>query len=125
MKKWGVRGIRGAITVENNDSKEILDATKELLSAIVTQNKLDPADIASAFFTVTKDLNAEFPATAAREFLGWDMVPMLCGNEIDVPNRLSKCIRVLVLVNTEKTQSELKHVYLREATVLRKDILPQ
>lgn len=125
MGKWSVRGIRGAITVDNNDTKEILEATKELLDALVVENELDPSDIASVFFTVTKDLNAEFPAAAAREFLGWDMVPMICGNEIDVPNRLPKCIRVMVLVNTEKNQRELKHIYLRGATVLRKDLLPQ
>lgn len=117
-----LRGIRGAITVENNDSKEILEATKELLCSIVTQNDLNPLDIASAFFTVTRDLNAEFPATAAREFLGWDMVPMLCSNEIDVPNSLSKCIRVMIMVNIDKTQSEIKHIYLGGATVLRRDL---
>ena len=125
MGKWAARGIRGATTVEKNESKEILDATKELLSHIVVENSIDTEDIAAAFFTVTADLNAEFPATAAREFMGWTHVPMLCGNEIDVPGRLSKCIRVMVLVNTPKTQKELKHVYLRGATVLRKDLLPQ
>lgn len=125
MANWAVRGIRGAITVERNDSFEILEATKELLGEIIKENNIDTEDIAAAFFTVTADLNAEFPATAAREFFGWTHVPMLCGNEIDVPGRLGKCIRVMVLVNTEKGQKDLKHIYLRGATVLRKDLLPQ
>ncbi len=125
MEKRAVRGIRGAITVERNDSRDILEATKELLGEIVRENEIDTGDIAAAFFTVTADLDAEFPATAAREFLGWTYVPMLCGNEINVPGRLGKCIRVMVLVNTEKSQQELRHVYLRGATVLRQDLLPQ
>ncbi|MFZ5647740.1 MAG: chorismate mutase [Bacillota bacterium] len=125
MSKWAARGIRGATTVERNDAAEILQATKELLGEIVRENDVDTGDIAAAFFTVTVDLDAEFPATAAREFMGWTHVPMLCGNEINVPGRLGKCIRVMVIVNTEKTQKELKHVYLRGATVLRKDLLPQ
>ncbi|MFZ5597681.1 MAG: chorismate mutase [Bacillota bacterium] len=125
MGKWAARGIRGATTVERNHPDDILEATRELLGEIVKENGFDTDDIASAFFTVTADLNAEFPATAAREFLGWTHVPMLCGNEIDVPGRLKKCIRVMVIVNTDKSQKELKHVYLRGATVLRKDLLPQ
>lgn len=120
-----VRGIRGAITVERNESREILEATRELLGQIVGENGIDTGDIAAAFFTVTADLNAEFPATAAREFLGWTHVPMICGNEIDVPGRLGKCIRVMVLVNTYKSQKEFRHVYLRGATALRQDLLPQ
>jgi len=125
MPKWSTRGIRGAITVENNDSREILQATGELLEAIVRENGIDTEDIAAAFFTVTADLNAEFPATAARELMGWVYVPMLCEVEINVPGRLGKCIRVMVLVNTGKSQRDLRHVYLRKATVLRKDLLPQ
>lgn len=125
MGKWSARGLRGAITVENNDSGEILEATRELLSRLVNENSIATEDIAAAFFTVTADLNAEFPATAAREFLGWTHVPMLCGNEIDVPGRIGKCIRVMVIVNTERSQQELKHIYLKGATVLRKDLLPQ
>lgn len=89
------------------------------------ENELDTEDIASAIFTVTPDLNAEFPATAARELLGWKYVPLLCATEINVPDRLGKCIRVLVHVNTERSQRELKHVYLRDAVQLRTDLLPQ
>ncbi|MCL6638710.1 MAG: chorismate mutase [Firmicutes bacterium] len=119
-----VRGIRGAITVERNTAGEIVAATRELLEAIIRENELDPEDIASAFFTVTRDLNAEFPASAARE-MGWKYVPLLCATEIDVPGRLEKCIRVLVHVNTVKSQRQLKHVYLKEAVSLRVDLLPQ
>ena len=119
-----VRGIRGAITVERNTAEEIVAATRELLEAIIRENDLDPEDIASAFFTVTADLDAEFPASAARE-MGWKYVPLLCATEINVPGRLGRCIRVLVHVNTEKTQRELRHIYLGNAAQLRVDLLPQ
>lgn len=118
------RGIRGAITVEHNSAEEIVSATRELLEAIIKENSLNPEDIASAFFTVTTDLDAEFPASAARE-MGWKYVPLLCATEINVPGRLGKCIRVLVHVNTRKSQTDLKHIYLRDATKLRVDLLPQ
>jgi len=124
VKRCFVRGIRGAITVERNDAGEIIAATRELLEAIIKENDLEPEDIASAIFTVTKDLDAEFPASAARE-MGWKYVPLLCATEIDVPGRLGKCIRIMVHVNTEKSQRELKHVYLKEAIQLRTDLLPQ
>lgn len=120
-----VRGIRGATTVKQNSAKDILEATSELLSAIVKENELNTEDIASAIFTVTHDLNAEFPATAAREIMDWKYVPLLCATEINVPGRLGKCIRVLVHVNTTRLQQELKHVYLKEAVQLRTDLLPQ
>jgi len=124
MAKNAMRGIRGAVTVERNLAEEIVSATRELLEAIIKENDLDPEDIACAFFTVTADLDAEFPASAARE-MGWKYVPLLCATEIDVPGRLGKCIRIMVLVNTEKSQKELKHIYLREAARLRVDLLPQ
>jgi chorismate mutase len=124
VKRYFVRGIRGAITVERNDAGEIIAATRELLEAIIKENDLDPEDIASAIFTVTRDLDAEFPASAARE-MGWKYVPLLCATEIDVPGRLGKCIRIMVHVNTGKSQRELKHVYLKEAVQLRTDLLPQ
>lgn len=101
-----------------------MSATRELLQTIINENELDPEDIASAFFTVTADLNAEFPASAARE-MGWKYVPLLCSTEIDVPGRLGRCIRVLVHVNTQKSQIDLKHIYLRDAARLREDLLPQ
>ena len=114
-----VRGIRGAITVPANDKGEIISATKELLQALIIKNNLDVAEIASAFFSTTRDLNAEFPAVAARE-IGWHDTPLLCGNEIDVPGSLPLCIRVLLHVNTDQPQTAIHHVYLRAAKNLRR-----
>ncbi len=116
-----VRGIRGAISVEENTSKELIEATKELLLTLVRDNDLDTEDIASIFFTVTPDLNADFPATAARE-LGWTSVPLLCAREIDVLNGPPRLIRVLIHANTTKSQQQIRHVYLKEAANLRPDL---
>lgn len=116
-----VRGIRGAITVENNDAKEIASASKALLEEVIEANSLELLDIASVFFTVTNDLDAGFPAAAARD-MGMQDVPLLCAREIPVKNSLPKCIRVLLHVNTEKQQNEIKHVYLRDAKKLRPDL---
>jgi len=115
------RGIRGAITVKKNGRDEIIMATMSLLERMVSVNKIKIEEISMALFSVTKDLNAEFPAVAARK-LGWLYVPLLCTNEINVPRSLKKCIRVLLLINTEKKQKQLKHIYLKGARVLRPDI---
>ena len=115
-----VRGIRGAITAQENNSGEIVRATDELLREMIAANGITPDNIASAIFSVTADLNAEFPALAARQ-LGWKNVPLLCTNEIAVPGSLGKCIRVLVHINTEKGSREIQHVYLGEAKKLRPD----
>jgi chorismate mutase len=112
------RGIRGATTVERNEREEILMATMELLQLMVHRNDLRVEDIASALFTVTGDLDAEFPAAAARQ-LGWDEVALLSMREIPVPGSLGKCVCVLLHVNTTHSTSELQHVYLREAVSLR------
>ena len=112
------RGIRGATTVEHNDREEILAATTELLNLMTCQNELQVEDIASAIFTVTEDLDAEFPALAARQ-IGWTEVAMLCAREIPVPDSLGKCIRVLLHVNTTRRASEIQHVYIRRAVGLR------
>jgi chorismate mutase len=117
-----VRGIRGATTVDRDDAETILSATEELVREIVNANAIVPEDVASALFTVTPDLRAEFPAAAARR-MGWTMVPLLNFTEIGVPGRLARCIRVLVHVNTERTQNEMVHVYLREAVALRPDLV--
>jgi len=117
-----VRGIRGATTVDRDDAETILSATEELVRELVTANAIVPEDVASALFTVTPDLRAEFPAAAARR-MGWTMVPLLNFTEIGVPGRLPRCIRVLVHVNTERTQNEMVHVYLREAVALRPDLV--
>ncbi|MCX7843164.1 MAG: chorismate mutase [Clostridia bacterium] len=116
-----VRAIRGAITVENNDAQEIISATKLLLEEIEKENKLVRDDIISALFTVTHDLNAAFPAVAARQ-IGWTSISLMCMNEINVPGSLEKCIRVMVQFNTDKQNTDLKHIYLRGAKILRPDI---
>jgi chorismate mutase len=116
-----VRGIRGAITVERDEPAQILDATERLIRAIVQRNRLQSEDVASALFTVTPDLNSEFPAAAARR-LGWTLVPLLNFTEIGVPGRLERCVRVLVHVNTDLRQDEIEHVYLEGAVALRPDL---
>ena len=116
-----MRGIRGAITVERDDQELILAATETLLRTIVERNEIVPDDIASALFTVTPDLISEFPAAAARR-MGWTLVPLLNFTEIGVPGRLERCIRVLVHINTIKSQAQIEHVYLEGAQVLRPDL---
>jgi chorismate mutase len=113
-----MRGIRGATTVSQNNKEQIIAATRELLSEISNSNHLKIEDIATIIFTATADLNAEFPAAAARE-LGWNATPLLCSCEIEVPGSLTRCIRVLLLVNSEQPQNEIKNIYLREAVSLR------
>jgi chorismate mutase len=118
-----IRGIRGATTVSADDPELILEATRELLEAILQQNEsMEPGDVASALFTVTDDLASTFPAQGARQ-MGWGLVPMLCAREIPVPNSLPRVIRVLVHWNTELKQNEITHVYLREAVKLRPDLV--
>jgi chorismate mutase len=112
------RGIRGATTVERNDRAEILMATRELLEVLARLNGLRPDDIAYVWFTVTPDLDAEFPAFAARE-IGWTEVPLMCGREIPVPGAMAGCIRVLVDWNTAKSQREVRHAFLHRAKELR------
>ena len=115
------RGIRGATTVERDDRDEILTATRQLLALMVRRNGLEKQDIASAIFTTTPDIKAEFPALAARQ-LGWLDVPLLCGHEIAVPGALTHCIRVLVHWNTERPQHKIQHIYVRDAVRLRPDL---
>ena len=118
-----IRGIRGATTVSADEPDLILEATRELLEAILQQNEaMDPGDVASALFTVTDDLASTFPAQGARQ-MGWGLVPMLCAREIPVRNSLPRVIRVLVHWNTELKQNEITHVYLREAVKLRPDLV--
>lgn len=114
------RGIRGATTVEQNDREQILKGTEELLQLLMSRNDLRIEDIASGIFTVTEDLDAEFPALAARTF-GWTGVALMCAREIPVPNSLPKCIRVLLHVNTTRSAAEIQHVYIRGAVTLRPD----
>jgi chorismate mutase len=115
------RGIRGATTVEADTPAAILEATRELLHCIVESNGVAAPDVASAFFTVTDDLVAAFPAQAARE-LGWQHAALLDAREIPVPGSLPRCVRVLVHWNTARRQDEVRHVYLRGAAALRPDL---
>jgi chorismate mutase len=112
------RGIRGATTVERNDREEILAATTELLELLISHNDLRTEDVASVIFTMTGDLDAEFPALAAR-IMGWSEVALMCMREIPVPGSLPMCIRILLHVNTERRASEIHHVYIRGAVNLR------
>ncbi len=116
-----VRGIRGAVQVEENTSEAILDAARRLIREMVRANGVEPDDVAAVIFTCTSDLSATFPAEAARA-LGWDRVPLLCARELDVPGAMPRVLRVLMLVNTPLDQDEVVHVYLGEAERLRPDL---
>jgi chorismate mutase len=115
------RGVRGATTIARNDREEILTATRQLLALMIRRNGIDPKDVGSALFSTTPDIDAEFPALAARQ-LGWLDVPLLCGHEMTVPGSLPLCIRVMVHWNTNKPQNEIEHVYIRDANRLRPDL---
>ena len=118
-----VRGVRGATCVTKDEPELILDATAELLHEMLRTNDItDFGTIASIFFTTTPDLVSTFPAEAARR-IGMTTVPLMCNQEIPVPNRLPRAIRVMMQINTHKTQLEIKHIYLREARVLRPDLV--
>ena len=116
-----IRGIRGAITVEANRDAVILDATRRLLEEIVRANDVDSDEIAAIIFTATPDLNAAFPAEAARQ-LGWQAVPLMSAIEMNVPGALPRCVRVLLMWNTPRAQEEIVHVYLDGAETLRPDL---
>lgn len=116
-----IRGVRGAIQVPTNDADSILTATEQLLKAMVVANEIKTDDIASIFLTVTDDLDAEFPAYAARR-MGWSLVPLMGAREMAKPGAMPRLIRVLIHVNTEKSQTEIKHQYLGETARLRPDL---
>lgn len=117
-----MRAIRGAITVENNDAEEILSATREVLEEIFEKNPEATADMVSMIFTLTPDLNAVFPAKAAR-LMGITNIPLMCMSEIPVEGALEKCVRVLIYANTDLAPDEINHVYLKGAQVLRPDLV--
>ena len=116
-----MRALRGAITVPDNDGDAIVAATSELLEAMIARNDVDGDDLVSMIFTATPDLDAEFPAIAARR-LGLAHVPLLCSVELDVRGAMPRCVRVLVHLYTERDAGELQHVYLRDARELRTDL---
>ena len=115
------RGVRGATTAEANTREAILEATRQLLALLIRQNDIRQEDVASAIFTTTTDLDAEFPALAARQ-LGWLNVALMCGHELDVPGSLRHCIRILLHWNTDVAAEDVVHVYIKEAAKLRPDI---
>jgi chorismate mutase len=117
-----IRGIRGAITVANDTAEEVLQATSQLLKTIHKENGFHLDDIVSILFTVTSDIKTVYPAEAART-LGWDTVPLLCFQDMEVLDALPLCIRVLVTINTIKNQSDIHHIYMREAWKLRQDLV--
>ncbi|BCG59915.1 chorismate mutase [Paenibacillus sp. URB8-2] len=116
------RGIRGATTVNRNEEQEILRETVLLLREMVERNDIIAEDICSVWITMTTDLDATFPARAIREIEGWELVPLMCSTEIPVKGSLPKCIRLMVQVNTDKSQRDIRHVYLNEAQKLRPDL---
>ena len=120
-----MRGVRGATTAAADTPEAIVDATRELLVELVRLNQLDVDEIAFTYLTTTRDLVAEFPARAARE-LGWVDVPLLCGHDMDVPmpnpRSVPRCIRVVILYNTDRRQREMRHAYLRGASAIKADL---
>lgn len=115
------KGIRGAITVENNSSESIEEATVELLKKIIEENNIDKNLISHVIFTLTDDLRAAFPAKFARTNFGWNSVAMMCFHELDVPDSLKMCLRVLIVLNCERDFLP-KHIYLKGAKILRPDL---
>lgn len=120
-----VRGVRGAITVSHNDEGEMVQATKSLLDEMIKHNDISAEEVAQVIISVTEDLNATFPAKALRLLEDWTYVPVMCTQEISVPNSLPKCIRVMMTINTEKSQKDIEHIYMEDAVALRPDLLNQ
>ncbi|MBT2701453.1 chorismate mutase [Bacillus sp. ISL-40] len=117
-----IRGMRGAITVNQNTEEAIITATEELLEKIIEENHIQPELVASVFISTTEDINAVFPAKALRKFEGWTYVPVMCMQEMPVPNSLKMCVRIMMHVNTTQSQEDINHVYLKGAKVLRPDL---
>lgn len=120
-----MRGIRGATTVHQNHAEEIINETKIMIEEMAKANQIDPEDIASVLISVTPDINATFPAKALRLIDGWKYVPVMCMPEINVPGSLPNCIRVMMTVNTSKSQQAVEHIYLNEAVKLRPDLMDE
>jgi chorismate mutase len=118
-----IRGVRGATTVENDNEMEIIYATEKLLEEMIEKNDINPENVASVLISVTEDITAAFPAKALRKFEGWSYVPVMCMREIPVPQALKLCIRIMLHLNTTKSQKEIEHTYLEGATVLRPDLV--
>lgn len=119
------RGIRGATTVNENKENQILTNTTALLEEIIRKNNVKPETVSHVFISVTKDLNASFPAKSLRQISGWTYVPVMCMKEIDVPGSLTKCIRIMMVVNTNKKQQDIKHIFHNRAIQLRPDLIEE
>ncbi len=117
-----IRGVRGATTVRSNTEEEIILAAEELIAHMIEGNEIQPDFVASVFISITEDLTAAFPAKALRKFAGWTYVPVMCMREIPVPDSLKMCIRIMMHINTIQPQEQIKHVYLRDAVILRPDL---
>ncbi|MFC4324176.1 chorismate mutase [Litchfieldia salsa] len=117
-----IRGVRGATTVAENNDVEIIKATDELVKEMISKNHIAATDVAQVLISVTNDLDAVFPAAALRKIEGWSFVPVMCMQEIPVPNSLRKCIRVMMTVNTSIPQENINHIYLGNAVSLRPDL---
>lgn len=116
------RGIRGATTVERDVQEEILDAAEALFREIANKNQIVPEQVVNVYISMTKDLTSVFPAKAMRRLKGWDKVPVMCMQEIDVPGSLEKCIRIMVTAETSLKQEEVRHIYHKRAISLRPDL---
>ncbi|MFM2313828.1 MAG: hypothetical protein RLZZ04_3104 [Cyanobacteriota bacterium] len=123
QEQWRVRGLRGATTVSRNSIGAITQSVNELLDALIAENQIAPADITSVIFSVTSDLDALFPAAIARQRPGWEYVPLLDLQHLDVANSLERCIRILIHLNTPLSQQALRPVYLQHARRLRPDLV--
>lgn len=116
------RGVRGATTVPENEATVIIENTKILIEEMVSKNGIDPSEVSHVFISVTKDITATFPAKALRKLTGWTYVPVMCMTEIDVPNSLKLCIRIMMVVNTDTPQHKIDHVFHNQAVNLRPDL---
>jgi len=119
------RGVRGAITVKENNEQVIFQATDRLIEKIIHDNQIEPEQVASVFISVTDDITEAFPAKVIRSMEGWSYVPVMCMKEITVRSALKKCIRVMMHINTSKSQQEINHVYLENAVTLRPDLVSE
>jgi chorismate mutase len=117
------RGVRGAITVKENNEQVIFQATDRLFKKIIQDNQIEPEQVASVFISVTDDITEAFPAKVLRSMEGWSFVPVMCMKEMTVRSALEKCIRVMMHINTSKSQQEINHVYLEDAVLLRPDLV--
>lgn len=117
------RGVRGATTVAHNEAALIFENTALLVKEMINKNSITPENVSHVFISVTNDIDAGFPARAVREVAGWSLVPVMCMKEIEVPNSLEKCVRIMMVIRTDKAQDEINHVFLNDAVQLRPDLI--